>query len=250
MNDVSRNEIFETLKIILKEKNISYKMLAELTEIPESTLKKNFAKSDCSLARLTTICEAIELSLIDLITQIGLKKKNITFSFTKKQEEFFAENIEYYLFFHALFRSNHPLEKAKKLLNLNGQKYWKIIKKLEEFDLIELRENDKIHFKVQGGLIFRQEGELQKKILDLVTTKFTHFLINTPVLDDPVESPFTRLFFAKVSKETYQKLIESLMELNQQFQETSLRDRKYLKEDGLVDITWLLGVGQCNGIEL
>ena len=60
-------EICNALKLALKARKMSYRELAEKIEVSEKTIKRLFKDYDCSLSRLSLICDVIGLSVYELL---------------------------------------------------------------------------------------------------------------------------------------------------------------------------------------
>jgi DNA-binding Xre family transcriptional regulator len=250
MINTEHKRIIAELKRILRQKKMTYSMLSRKADIPESTIKKLFAGHDTSLGRLMQICEAIEVSFIELAGVLAATKEQEYFSFTTDQDEFFAENIEYYLFFHKLYRDNKTIAVATTELGLSNQKMWKVIRKLEDFGLIEVGEQFKVRFLVKGAVNFPKDGKLQDKILNDVTAAFTQYLVHGEGDDSPVETPFLRLNFAKLTVDNYNKYLSEIRTLIDKYSSIAIQDRKYHSEEELLNVTWLLGLGHINALDL
>ena len=61
--------IFETLKTVLRARKITYAELARRLETSEPTIKRVFAARDDKLSRIVEICDALGLSLEDVVAQ-------------------------------------------------------------------------------------------------------------------------------------------------------------------------------------
>lgn len=245
-----QKQILEQIKSILKQRKLTYQQLAKKSEIPVSSLKKIFAGGDCSLSRILEICQCLDVSFIELAGVIAKEKKEDYFRFTLDQEKFFAKNMLYYRFFHKVFRDNLAAEETRDFLGLDDKMMWKILKKLESFQLLQIEPGLRLKFLVSGGLIFLEEGPLQDLILSGVANGFVDYLINGEMIKEPVDSPFLRLYFAKMTVESYEKFLAGLKELHHEAGITSLRDRRFQPKENLIDVTWLMGLGNVNGLDL
>ena len=71
--------IFRTLKQSLRQKKITYQMIAAHLQLSESTIKRLFAEQDISIARLDKICALAGMEISDLVHDILLVKVSRTF---------------------------------------------------------------------------------------------------------------------------------------------------------------------------
>lgn len=76
----------ETLKQLLKARNITYKDLAQALELSEANIKRIFSSQSFTLERLEQICALLELSLSDLFLLTTEKQPQLA-QLTQEQEE-------------------------------------------------------------------------------------------------------------------------------------------------------------------
>ena len=250
MKNAEQKAIVTKLKSLLKQRGITYKELSRTSKVPESSIKKIFSGADCSLSKLVAICDALEVGLLHLASSIIQEREEDYFTFTLEQEKFFARNIEHFLFFHNLCRDNKSVAETQEQLGIGDAATWKILNKLERFNVLEVGPGMKVKIKIKGGVKYIKEGPLQHLILNHVPARFTEFLVSSDPTQVPVDSPFLRLNFARMTPVNYKKLVHGLQELHQNFSDVAVRDRKYHSKDELIDVTWLFGLGNCNWMAL
>lgn len=154
-----RHELFNAFKSILKQRRISYKDLAEKTEMAESTIKRIFSLEECSLSKLLDIAKAADLSLQDLVT-ISEKKSVEASSFSLEAETFLAKNLDHFYFYRKLFFFK-TVASLKEKCHLSTSQIHKYLKKLDALNIIEWLPNDKIRFLQPSFLQFRSDGPLK-----------------------------------------------------------------------------------------
>ncbi|HEY0894523.1 MAG TPA: helix-turn-helix transcriptional regulator [Cellvibrio sp.] len=76
----------DTLKQLLKARNITYKDLAQALDLSEANIKRVFSSQSFTLERLEQICGLLELSLSDLFLLNTQKEHRLT-QLTQEQEE-------------------------------------------------------------------------------------------------------------------------------------------------------------------
>ncbi|MFT5295280.1 MAG: DNA-binding Xre family transcriptional regulator [Colwellia sp.] len=81
------SEVCNTLKNTLKQKNITYKILAERLTMSEANVKRMFSLQQFSLGRLEEICEAAGLSLSDLFLLVEKQKKKLIHLTAQQEQE-------------------------------------------------------------------------------------------------------------------------------------------------------------------
>lgn len=145
--NTSNEELFLALKKILKAKKILYKDLVEPLQISEAAVKKMFVTQDCSIRRLTEICNAVDISVSDLFE--ATKKAPIkTVVLSSSQSQFLAANPHYLNFFNKLAFEKRTLAEIIKQHRLTEKSVRKYLKKLEELQLLEVHPKDRIKIKI------------------------------------------------------------------------------------------------------
>ena len=64
------NKLIDELKIVLKEKNMTYRAISIQLELSEGTIKRIFSSYDFTLNRLEKICSLVDIELFDLLDNI------------------------------------------------------------------------------------------------------------------------------------------------------------------------------------
>jgi hypothetical protein len=234
-------------KQYLKQQGINQLQLARSSKIPLSTIKKVLAlgpssERDCSSVRFIQMVESVGLDYFTFVARIQLKQADDVFSFTMEQEQFFAKNFDYFLFFHKCYRDFLTPKQVKEQLQLADKKYWPILKKLESFNLIEVLPEEKLKFKVKGGIKYLADGPLQDLILKKTMEGLGQYLL-TGQLPNYISSDgapldgFLRVYFGKITKERYWQFLEQFKNLHQKFMADCLIDRKLEKSQKLIDVT-------------
>src|SRR5471032_3563499 len=59
--------VVQSIRAVLRQRGMTYRQLAEVLGVSEPTIKRDFSRGDFSLSRLDRICEALEVSLGDLV---------------------------------------------------------------------------------------------------------------------------------------------------------------------------------------
>lgn len=242
--------IIQGLKNVLKNKGMSYEELAQQSQIPLSTLKKIFSGQDLKLNRLLQIIDCLGMNIYEFMDYTKREESLETFIFSIEQEKFFAQHLDYYLFFHKIYRESNSVNEVQNQLNLSENKTWKILRQLEAFGFLEILDFPEIKFTIKGGLRFQKEGPLQNVLFEKSLTSFTQHLIYGPQQMKPLDSPFVRLYYGKVSKSTYDRMLEKLREMQKDLMRETMLDRKLYEVKDLYDITWNLGLAHCNGMDL
>lgn len=132
----------DTLKQLLKARNITYKDLAQALDLSEANIKRVFSSQSFTLERLEQICGLLELSLSDLFLLNTQKEHRLTQLTQEQEEELIADKklllvavcardgwsfndmiSHYQITEHECIRLLARLDKLKMLQLLPGNKY-------------------------------------------------------------------------------------------------------------------------------
>jgi DNA-binding Xre family transcriptional regulator len=132
----------DTLKQLLKARNITYKDLAQALDLSEANIKRIFSSQSFTLERLEQICGLLELSLSDLFLLNTQKEHRLTQLTQEQEEELIADKklllvavcardgwslkdmiTHYQITEHECIRLLARLDKLKMLQLLPGNKY-------------------------------------------------------------------------------------------------------------------------------
>lgn len=140
------NDIFFSLKSLLRSQGITYKALALKLNLSEASIKRMFSLREITLSRLESICTVLQIHISELIKHVELNKKRIVHLSVEQEQELVSdkklllvsicvlnhwnfENIlEYYLLTeHELIRYMAKLDKMKILELLPGNRFKMLI---------------------------------------------------------------------------------------------------------------------------
>ena len=132
----------DTLKQLLKARNITYRDLAQALDLSEANIKRIFSNQSFTLERLEQICGLLELSLSDLFLLNTQKVHRLTQLTQEQEEELIADKklllvavcardgwsfkdmiTHYQITEHECIRLLARLDKLKMLQLLPGNKY-------------------------------------------------------------------------------------------------------------------------------
>lgn len=222
---------FYSLKKYLKNNDITYKMLAQKINLTEIAVKKIFAKQDCSLSRLETICKALSTNPSELLKAFELEEDGI-FHMSLEAEEHLAQDLDSYLLYRDLY-NGMQIDQMPKTLRLTNNEIFKLLRVLEKLDLISVHENNKVtfnnHHRHQLGIAGGPLGKALKKRFGPVYFEKTTAKIQTPNR--------TWLLTGQIGEDSSKEFIRELNQLVEKFRKTSRYERltaNRLKEFGLV----------------
>lgn len=215
MNDTQA--IFLTLKKQLKARKVSYAELAARTEMSEANVKRIFSEEACSLARLTQICEAIKISLVELI-RAASEVEPECFTLPEAAEEFFADHLDYFVFYRQL-EHGHGVKELQEKNNLSPKDLNRYLKKIEELGLIERLPGDRIMLQHSGYLQLTSNGRLKDRYFRRWVPYFFEKVMA------PEEKHFVKIFSTGLSEKNRKELVRDLEDLAKKYQERGYFDQ-------------------------
>lgn len=221
------------IKKILKQKQITLKMLAPRLEMSESGLKKLLNSSDIGLLRLYQLCEILNISITDIF-QSEADDQYSEVRFSEEQQKFFLKNFIYFQFYWLIVYERNSVEETQKILKVNAELTQKILFKLDALQMIVLLPGNKVKVPHPTRIRWRQDGPL----VEYLFRHWSHRLI-TNVLDRKSARTVFVLRYLQMTPETYQDLLNRLQLLEDEFVKIAIREMKMIKH-GLVPCRWVM----------
>ena len=231
------NEIKATIKSLLKNKKMSYQQVANHLNCSLSTVKRILGKEELALSRLLEICELLGLSMGELEKLAGDRKKKEILNFTISQEEFFADNPEYFNYYQLLHSGKSPkqIAKSNKLNKLSSDKY---LRELENIGVITISPKGKISFKYKSSPDWIERGPLMQAFYrhiinsarDYFLSRITHNLHVDPLGDEEL---MVRFHILDASNNTLKDFLKSLQKLINELDTKAGMEAKYLPKKDL-----------------
>ncbi|MBK9321938.1 MAG: helix-turn-helix domain-containing protein [Bdellovibrionaceae bacterium] len=210
----------KALKQELRSSRVTYKDLSKTLKMTEAGVKKLLNKQDLSLKRANSICEAIGVSMYDIMKaaeEATMKDQR----FSEEQTQFFLENPNYFNFYMQLaYEQKSPQEIQDK--NLSQQSVFRYLKKLDDLKLIKLLPGNKVHFPDGKVGSVSTLGTPLEKIKHILTLKFVK-----KVSRSSNGMIFGGVFF--LSEEENTSLLEELKEIQHKYTKRSLANRSLKK---------------------
>lgn len=228
----------DLLKQVLRQKKISYRKLAEEMDLSEITIKRIFSTEDISFIRLQQICELAGISLFDLIALVN-ESTDKPFSLSEKQELQLSKDESLYNFYTLLLKYG-SIKTACQKGNFIKVNIPKLLRELDELGLIEIPIGDKVHMKHKGVLTWIKGGPLQKKFMSLRHHKYIHAFESRLSSENTFLSSSQR----QLRPETVAEMKKDLDFIIQKYRSIAYREEKIFDDDKLIEVAWLVGLGE------
>jgi len=224
--------ILQAIKGLLKQHKLNYSQVATYLNLSESSVKRSFSQGQISLSRLIKICEMMDLELVDLLQVIQNQSTDIV-QLSQQQEELMVSDVR--LLLVTVCVCNHwTFEQIYQTYQFEQAELIKILLRLDQTDLIELKPNNQIKLKISPHFHWIENGPIQNFFEQNIQQNFW-------------QSQFTGageirlLANGMLSKESNDVMQKNISRLKQQFSLLSEQD-KNLKMEQRHGTTLLIGM--------
>jgi DNA-binding Xre family transcriptional regulator len=219
-------KIFETLKTVLRARKITYAELARRLGTSEPTIKRVFAARDDKLSRIVEICDALDLSLEDVVAQA--KRTKVTpIRLGDRIETQLADDPSLFHFF-LLLRDGMSVDDIARQFKLSDHATLQMGQKLESLGLAEVLPTGRIRMLLEYPIQFRRDGPLHQALMKLNLD----FVRDTFLASDTDAAGFitqTR----RISGSTARHMMTELKRLNSELTEMARQDQLTLPASDL-----------------
>jgi len=162
--------LIQALKQLLKDQNITYKMLAKQLDLSEASVKRMFANSQMSLERIDAICDFLGIEIADLLQKMQHMSKRIS-QLTVEQEKKIISDRKLCLVTVCVI--NHwTFEEMLNYYNLTKHECIRYLAELDKLKLIELLPKNKIKLLISPRFSWIPNGPLQKFFQQYILTDY------------------------------------------------------------------------------
>lgn len=209
--------IFRALKRSLRQKKITYRMIAEHLELSESTVKRLFADQDISIGRLEKICGLAGMEISDLIHDMENTQDFID-ELSDAQEKELASDARL-LLATFLVLNGLSFESIKLHYKFGASELMKYLVHLDRMKMIDLYPDNRVRIRVSPSFKWRRNGPIQK------------FFVNH-LLSDFIDSSFSgpthsfHLLSGLLSERSIDHLSVGVRKLVNEFNECILEDNR------------------------
>ncbi len=176
---MNTQKIIKVLKTELKKNKITYNQVALRLDMTEAGVKKLFNKDDISLKKIESICELMNVSVIDIL-KASENDDVESVKFNDKQVQFFLAKPHFFHFFMKLaYEQKSPLE-IQSEFKLTVKSVSLYLKKLEELGLIKRHPHNQNQ--IVGGIplaLITKGTELENFKFDITQKLLDHLKQNS-----------------------------------------------------------------------
>jgi len=209
-------QIIEALKRSLKTRGLTYRDIAARVGLSEASIKRVFSEETFSLQRLAAICDAIGLSMSELV-RIAVDAKEPRSQFLSlEQEQVLAGSSRLLACFYLLLNGRSSQEIAARLA-ITERELRELYVKLDAARLIELQPRLKARLRVGPVISWRSDGPVHRVYEKQVKSEF---------LQSEFQGALEALHFrsAELSEASTKILLRKLEQLARDFAELATLD--------------------------
>lgn len=155
-----KSKLIDELKIALKEKNITYKMVGLQLGLSEGSIKRIFSSYDFTLDRLEEICSLIDLELFDLLDRV---KESVlsTEILPIEHEKELVSNIQLLLTAHLLI-NKWTVHQILSNYEIDRLTMTQLLAKLDSMQIIDYLPGERVRLKLSRNFKWIEKGPIQQ----------------------------------------------------------------------------------------
>ncbi len=162
--------LLDVLRTELRRVGMTYKQLANLIDMSESSIKRMFGQKDMTLSRMAQICKVADISLEDVLRQaadVTPQADNLTLA----QEKALMENPK--LLLVAISCLGHwTFEQIIETYNLTEAECVLCMIELDKHEVIELKPMNRYRLRVSPAFRWRADGPIQTFFKEKVVSDY------------------------------------------------------------------------------
>jgi DNA-binding Xre family transcriptional regulator len=199
--------VFDSLKMHLKARGLTYANLATALKISEASVKRIFATRNCTLERLDEICEFVQVDLAEL-TRGSPRETRLVSQLTREQEEELMSDPAL-LCVAACAVQQVRVDDIVQIYNLDESRCLSLLLRLEKIGILELHENNRIRLRISRTFSWIPDGPMMRFVKSQTPDFFDH------PFDAPGEG--MRLISVRVSAEGQIALLRQIEQIAREY---------------------------------
>jgi transcriptional regulator with XRE-family HTH domain len=209
-------QIIDVLKRNLKSRGLTYRDIAKKVGLSEASIKRVFAEETFTLQRLEKICEAVGITVAELVKSASAASEPRSQYLSIEQEQLLASDAKLLACFY-LVLNGHSSDEIIARMDLNERSLRSLYVKLDAVRLIELLPKLKARLRVGPVVTWRMDGPVHKLYEQQVKDEF---------LQSEFQGACDALHFrtAELSEASAKILLRKLNQLAQEFADYAALD--------------------------
>jgi len=164
--------VFEGLKMHFKARGMTYAEVARALEISEATVKRIFAVKNCSLERLDSLCELVQVDLAELARGTPKESRLVNRLTQAQEEELMSDPALLLVAVCALHQMR--AEEIVETYKLTDAQCLELLLRLERIGILELHERNRIRLRISRTFSWIPDGPIMRYVRSQMADFFDH----------------------------------------------------------------------------
>ncbi len=152
--------VLNTLKLCLKEKNLTYVDVAKALSLSEASVKRIFSEKNISLHRLDIICQLLGMELTDLMRRAE-KQQEVISELTLEQEQEFLKKPKL-LFVAYMLLNDFSFEEITHHYQIDDLEGIQLLAHLDRIKFIDLLPGNRVKMLTSRNFRWRKNGPIER----------------------------------------------------------------------------------------
>jgi DNA-binding Xre family transcriptional regulator len=213
---VSSAFVFEGLKMHLKARGMTYADVARALDISEATVKRIFALKNCTVERLDSLCELVQVDLAELARGMPRESRLINRLTQEQEEELMSDPALLLVAVCALqqMRAEEIVETYK----LSEAQCLEQLLRLERIGILELHEKNRIRLRISRTFSWIPDGPIMRYVKSQMPHFFDHAF--------GAATELMRMITVRISAEAQVTLLRQVEQIAREYSEQHNADAR------------------------
>lgn len=203
------------LKRALRERGVTYAMIAKRLRLSEATVKRWFSNRDFKLEIIDRICDLADIDLTELLERLSESSGRLT-ELTEPQERELMTDPKLFLMTYLMI-NRWKYEDIIEVYDLSGQEAERLLIRLDRLKIIELQPFNKVRLLVSRQFRWRANGPIQRFFQEVLMREFF-----SASFDDALSE--VRFFAGPVTEGTLAQIKRRIVQVAKEIDEFAAQD--------------------------
>lgn len=208
--------VFEGLKMHLKARGMTYADVARALQISEATVKRIFAIRNCTLERLDSLCELVQVDLAELARGMPRESRLVNRLTQAQEEELMSDPALLLVAVCALQQMR--VEDMVETYRLTDAQCLELLLRLERIGILELHEKNRIRLRISRTFSWIPDGPIMRYVRSQMADFFDHTF--------GAAGELMRLISVRVSAEAQVALLRQIEQIAREYNEQHNADAR------------------------
>ena len=213
--------VFDGLRMHLKARGMTYADVARALKISEATVKRIFATKRCTLERLDSICDLVQVDLAELARGAPRDDKLISRLTPQQEQELMAEPALLLVAICAIQQMR--VDEIVDLYTLDEAQCIKLLLKLERIGILEVHENNRIRLRLARTFAWIPDGPIMRYAKSQCADFFNYSFSGS--------GQIMRMITVRITRDAREALVKRLEEVAREYNDQHSADARLPLEE-------------------